>query len=63
MTRHFWNALIKWRIWSDQRGQDMVEYALMASFVTIAVAATFPPVGNSISQIFSKMASVAESTP
>ena len=63
MNHYLWNRLKRARIWRDTRGQDMVEYALMAGFVTVAVAAAFPPVGGSISVIFSKLASVAAQTP
>ena len=38
--------------------QDMVEYALLAGFIAVAAAAALPPISSSISQIFSKMASV-----
>ena len=43
---------------SDDRGQDMVEYALLAGFIAVAAGATLPPIANSISQIFSKMGSL-----
>ena len=42
----------------DERGQDMVEYALLAGFVAVAAGAILPPISTSISTIFSKMASV-----
>jgi Flp pilus assembly pilin Flp len=40
------------------RGQDMVEYALLAGFIAVAAGASMPPIANSISLIFSKMGSV-----
>jgi Flp pilus assembly pilin Flp len=46
------------RISRDRRGQDLIEYALMAGFVAVAAGAAFPPVANTISQIFSKVESV-----
>jgi pilus assembly protein Flp/PilA len=49
-----------WAIWRDTRGQDMVEYALLAGFVAVAAAATFPPMQDSISVIFSKMISLTD---
>lgn len=55
--------LLSLKIWRDTRGQDMVEYALMAGFITVAVAATFPPVGKEISTVFSKLTSVAGRVP
>jgi len=42
----------------DQGGQDMVEYALLAGFIAVAAGAVLPPIADSLSQIFSKMASV-----
>ena len=42
----------------EDRGQDMVEYALLAGFIAVAAGATMPPIANSISLIFSKMGSV-----
>jgi Flp pilus assembly pilin Flp len=32
------------RLWQDQRGQDMTEYALIAAFVTAAAMALSPAV-------------------
>ena len=45
-------------IWNDDRGQDLIEYALMAGFVAVAAGAIMPGVSASISTIFSKVASV-----
>jgi len=50
--------ILKLRIWVDHRAQDLIEYALMGGFVSVAAAAIIPGVSNSISQIFSKVASV-----
>ena len=46
------------RIWKDTRGQDLIEYALMAGFVAVAAGAIMPNVATSISTIFSKIGSV-----
>ncbi len=54
-------AILNWalrlRIWKDTSGQDLVEYALLASMVTISVGALFPPASEHISVIFSKLTS------
>jgi Flp pilus assembly pilin Flp len=42
----------------NQRGQDLIEYALMAGFVAVAAGAVMPGVSTSISTIFSQIASV-----
>ncbi len=52
------NLLLQLKIWTDRRGQDLIEYALMAGFVAVAAGAIMPGVSTSISQIFSKVGSV-----
>jgi Flp pilus assembly pilin Flp len=49
------------RIWRDRRGQDLIEYALMAGFVAVAAGAIMPGVASSISTIFSQVSSVLSS--
>ena len=49
------NAIINLKIWSDNRGQDLIEYALMAGFVAVAAGAIMPGVATSISTIFSSV--------
>jgi Flp pilus assembly pilin Flp len=46
------------RVWRDRRGQDLIEYALMAGFVAVAAGAIMPGVSSSISTIFSQVSSV-----
>ena len=46
------------RLARDERGQDMVEYALLAGFIAVAAGALLPGISDSISTIFSKMASL-----
>lgn len=50
--------ILRLTIWKDQRGQDLIEYALMVGFVAVAAGAIMPGVATSLSQIFSKVASV-----
>ena len=52
------NLILRLQIWKDTRGQDLIEYALMAGFVAVAAGAIMPGVATSISTIFSKIASV-----
>jgi pilus assembly protein Flp/PilA len=52
------NLILKLKIWKDTRGQDLIEYALMAGFVAVAAGAIMPNVASSISTIFSKIANV-----
>ena len=46
------------RMLRDERGQDLVEYALLAGFIAVAAGALLPGISGSISKIFSRMASV-----
>ena len=52
------NLILKLQVWKDTRGQDLIEYALMAGFVAVAAGAIMPGIATSISTIFSKVASV-----
>ena len=51
------NLVLKLRVWKDTRGQDLIEYALMAGFVAVAAGAIMPGVATSITTIFSKISS------
>jgi pilus assembly protein Flp/PilA len=57
MTR-ITNMVLKLKVWKDTKGQDLIEYALMAGFVAVAAGAIMPGVASSISVIFSKISSV-----
>ena len=52
------NLVLKLNLLKDTRGQDLIEYALMAGFVAVAAGAAMPSVANSISTIFSEISSV-----
>jgi pilus assembly protein Flp/PilA len=55
------NLIVKLQVWKDTRGQDLIEYALMAGFVAVAAGAIMPGIATSISTIFSKVAVVLNS--
>jgi Flp pilus assembly pilin Flp len=46
------------RLVNEKRGQDLVEYALLAGFIAVAAGALLPGISTSISNIFSRMSSV-----
>jgi pilus assembly protein Flp/PilA len=46
------------QIAKDTRGQDLIEYALMAGFVAVAAGAIMPGVATSINLVFSKVNSI-----
>lgn len=41
----------------NQKGQDLIEYALMAGFVAVAAGAIMPGISTDLSTIFSKVSS------
>jgi pilus assembly protein Flp/PilA len=49
---------VKLQILRDTRGQDLIEYALMAGFVAVAAGAVMPGVASSINVVFSKVNSI-----
>jgi Flp pilus assembly pilin Flp len=55
------NLILQLKTWTsvqmNTRGQDLIEYALMAGFVAVAAGAIMPGVATNISVIFSKVAS------
>jgi len=55
------NLISLLKTWSDSKGQDLIEYALMAGFVAVAAGAAFPPLADTICAIFSKVGSVLSS--
>ena len=58
MKQFILRTLWRLQIWKDTRGQDLIEYALMAGFVAVAAGALMPNIASSISTVFSKIASV-----
>lgn len=53
--------LLKLRIMKDTRGQDLIEYALMAGFVAVAAGAIVPGIAESIRTIFNRLSQVMTS--
>jgi len=46
------------RLWREETGQDMIEYALLAAALVLIVAGFLPPqIMPSVSTIFSKISS------
>jgi pilus assembly protein Flp/PilA len=58
MKQLIYRTLWRVRILKDTRGQDLIEYALMAGFVAVAAGALMPNVASSISTVFSKISSL-----
>ena len=64
MTTALWVRLFGLRLWTERKGQDLIEYALLAAFLTVAVAGFFPTdIAPNVSKVFSKVSSVLDSSP
>jgi len=46
------------RIWTEQRGQDLVEYALAAGMIVFAGVAAMPALCATVENVFSKVGSM-----
>jgi Flp pilus assembly pilin Flp len=45
------------RIWSDDQGQDIAEYAVMLAVILVLVVGTIRLVGSNANNVFSNVAS------
>jgi len=50
------------RFWHDERGQDLVEYALAAGLVAVAAVAAMPSLSSVVSNVFVKIGSIIASS-
>jgi Flp pilus assembly pilin Flp len=57
MARGLINRILALRLWTDTRGQDMMEYALFIAAIMVLYVAFSPSVAASVSAIFSKISS------
>jgi pilus assembly protein Flp/PilA len=53
--------LIK-RLWKEEEGQDLIEYALLVALIALAAAAGFPPVATAIQNVFTSAQTQLQST-
>lgn len=52
-----WRLLFGFRLWKDQRGQDLIEYAMIGGFIAVVSGMFMPNISNDLSMVFSKVAS------
>ena len=50
-----WNTTRGLKIWTDSRGQDLAEYALIGGFIAVAGVIVFPSLGSDMLAIFAKI--------
>lgn len=59
---HTWMRLLS-NFNRDRRGQDMIEYAMLAAFLAVAIGAVFPTdIAPSISTVMSKVTSMMDAS-
>ena len=46
-----------WRLWSDDAGQDIAEYAVMLAVILVLVVGTIRLIGSNANTVFSSAAS------
>jgi pilus assembly protein Flp/PilA len=51
------NRFYKLKLWTDCRGQDMLEYALAAGMVAMASVAAMPVLSAAVNNVFSQVGS------
>ena len=51
------STLLRIRIWREERGQDMVEYALLAGLAAVASGLFVPDLSTGMTNIYSRVAS------
>jgi pilus assembly protein Flp/PilA len=52
------HTILRLRVWSDTRGQDLVEYALAAGLVAVAAVACMPGLSGTVSNVFTKIGTI-----
>ncbi|MDQ6666205.1 MAG: Flp family type IVb pilin [Acidobacteriota bacterium] len=52
------DKLFHLRLWRDNQGQDLIEYALMAGFIAVAAGALMPNIAGAITAVFTAAVSV-----
>ena len=50
------------KVWIDNHGQDLVDYALVAGFMAVAAGAISPVVADRINSVFSKLSAAMTSS-
>ncbi len=42
------------RLWKEEEGQDLIEYALLVALIALVVAASFPALATAIENVFNR---------
>ena len=49
-----------YRLWSDEQGQDIAEYAVMLAVILVIVVGTIRLIGSNANTVFSQVASTIQ---
>jgi len=49
-----------YRLWSDEEGQDIAEYAVMLAVILVIVVGTLRLIGSNANNVFSNVASTLQ---
>jgi Flp pilus assembly pilin Flp len=49
-----------WRLWADEQGQDIAEYAVMLAVILVLVVGTIRLIGGNANNAFSQTASAIQ---
>jgi Flp pilus assembly pilin Flp len=49
-----------WRLWHDEEGQDIAEYAVMLAVILVIVVGTIRLIGSNANNVFSNVASAIQ---
>ena len=60
--KKFQETCIRFSIWKDNNGQDLVEYALAAGLVAVAAVACMPGLSGTVNSVFVKIGSIITNT-
>ena len=50
-----WHSVISLRIWSDQHGQDLIDYAMIAGFIAVVSGMFLPNVSEDVSRVYREL--------
>jgi len=50
-------ARVLWRLWSEDEGQDIAEYAVMLAVILVIVVGTIRLIGGNANNVFSSVSS------
>lgn len=53
--RKMCHSVVSLQIWSDQHGQDLIDYAMIAGFIAVVSGMFLPNVSQDVSRVYSEL--------